>query len=202
MTVLDRVHEAYFYGRRVRRLADHLSGMIPSGCRLLDVGCGDGRLAHLLSEKRPDLSVEGVDVLARKQTWFPVKLFDGTTLPYPEASFDGIMLIDVLHHVRDPMPLLRESMRVSRRWLVIKDHVLQGAGAAQRLRFMDHVGNARHSVALPYNYQSANQWTALYQELNLKVAAEVRDLHLYPWPLNYVFGAGLHFVRLLERSAQ
>jgi len=199
MNVLDRIHESCVYGRRVRCLSDHLARLVPAACSLLDIGCGDGKLAQLLLEKRPDLRIEGVDVLVRKKTWLPVKPFDGTNLPYSDSSFDGVMLIDVLHHTLDPLPLLRQALRVSRRWLIVKDHVLQGPGAALRLRFMDYVGNARHTVALPYNYQSTSEWSALYRCLNVKVSAEVTDLGLYPWPFDYVFGAGLHFVVLLDR---
>jgi SAM-dependent methyltransferase len=202
MNVLDRLHEAFVYGRRIRRLSEILSSMIPPGCSVLDVGCGDGKLAQLLLEKRPDLKIEGADVLVRKKTWLPVKPFDGINLPYPAFTFDGVMLIDVLHHTRDPLRLLQEALRVSRHWLVVKDHVLAGPGAVARLRFMDYVGNARHGVSLPYNYLTPEEWAALRQGLNVKVTAEMKSLHLYPSLADYVFGAGLHFVALWERTSR
>jgi SAM-dependent methyltransferase len=200
MNLLDRVHEAFVYGRRIRRLSEHLSELIPPSCSLLDVGCGDGQLARSLQRKRPDLQIEGVEVQRRKPTYIPVTQFDGACLPYSQSRFDGVMLIDVLHHTPDPLPLLREALRVSRRWLILKDHVLQGPWADLRLRFMDYVGNARHAVALPYNYLSMEEWNELRRVLNLRTAVEVRQLGLYPWPLDYVFGAKLHFLVLLERA--
>lgn len=201
MNLLERVHEAYVYGRRIHRLSAILASLIPSGCSLLDVGCGDGKLAQSLLKKRPDLQIEGVDVRVRAKTCLPVKAFDGINLPYPAASFDGVMLVDVLHHTRDPLPLLQEAVRVSRRWLVVKDHVLAGPAAAARLRLMDSVGNARHGVSLPYNYLAAGQWSALRNDLSVKVTTELTDLHLYPWPMDYVFGARLHFAALWQRHA-
>jgi SAM-dependent methyltransferase len=202
MNPLERIHGAYVYRRRTQRLAGILSSLIPSACRLLDVGSGDGKLAQLLLATRPDLHIQGVDVLVRKQTSIPVMPFDGTHLPYPTSSFDGVMLIDVLHHTRDPLPLLHEALRVSRRWLVVKDHVREGVGAAARLRFMDYVGNARHQVSLSYNYLSSREWAALQTGLNLKVITELSRLHLYPWPADYVFGASLHFAALWEHTAR
>jgi len=202
MNLLERAHERYVYGRRIGRLSAILASLIPSGCSLLDVGCGDGKLAQSLLEKRSDLQIEGVDVRVREKTWVPVKSFDGTHLPYAAASFDAVMLVDVLHHMRDPLPLLRDALRVSHRWLVVKDHVLAGPAAAARLRFMDYVGNARHGVSLPYNYLRAGQWAALQHALNVKVTTEIADLHLYPWPVDYVFGADLHFAALWELTAQ
>jgi SAM-dependent methyltransferase len=201
MSVLDQFHEAYIYGRRIRRLSELLAGLIPPSCSLLDVGCGDGKLARSLLDKRPDLRIEGVDVLVRERVWLPITAFDGRNLPYREACFDGVMLIDVLHHTRDPLALLREAIRVSRHWLIVKDHVLQGPAAGLRLRFMDYIGNARHAVALPYNYLSGEKWNELRRELDLKVVAEVTELGVYPWPFDYVFGAGLHIVWLLEQES-
>jgi len=200
MNLLDRVHEGYVSDRRIRRLAQLLSELIPRGCSLLDVGCGDGKLARSLQGQRPDLRIEGVEVQLRKQTAIPVIAFDGTTLSFGDAHFDGVMLIDVLHHTPDPRLLLREAVRVSRRWLVLKDHLLEGPCAGLRLRFMDYVGNARHAVALPYHYLSRMEWNELRQVLDLQIAAEVKQLGLYPWPFDYVFGGNLHFLALLERS--
>jgi len=199
MRALDRIHETFVYGRRIRRLCEFLCQLIPLNCVFLDVGCGDGRLAESLLQKRPDLRIEGVDVLVREQTRLPIKAFDGATLPYPDASFDGVMMIDVLHHTENPVELLREAIRVSRRWLIVKDHVLQGFMSGRRLQFMDRIGNARHSVALPYNYLPAAEWSEIQGLLNLKVRSEIRRLGLYPWPFDYVFGASLHFISLMER---
>jgi len=200
MNLLDRVHEGYVSGRRIRRLAQLLSELIPRDCHLLDVGCGDGKLAHSLQGQRPDLRIEGVEVRLRKQTAIPVIAFDGTTLSFGDAHFDGVMLIDVLHHTPNPRLLLREALRVSRRWLVLKDHLREGPCAGLRLRFMDYVGNARHAVAPPYHYLSSRDWDQVRQVLDLQIAAEVRQLGLYPWPFDYVFGGRLHFLALLERS--
>jgi hypothetical protein len=91
---------------------------------------------------------------------------------------------------------------VSRRWLIVKDHVLSGLAAASRLRFMDYIGNAHHAVALPYNYLSAEEWNEVRQVLHIRVTEEVKELGLYPPPIDYVFGAGLHFVALWEHSIQ
>jgi SAM-dependent methyltransferase len=199
VSVLGQLHEAYIYSRRVRRLSELLAELIPPSCSLLDIGCGDGKLARALLDKRPDLGIQGVDVLVRDRTWLPVTVFDGTSLPHRESSVDVVMLIDVLHHTREPLALLREALRVSRRWLIVKDHFLTGLAAGLRLRFMDYVGNSRFGVDLPYNYLSLQQWSELRLELNLKVIAEVTDLRLYPGAIDRVFGTGLHFVGLWER---
>jgi SAM-dependent methyltransferase len=198
MSLLDRAHESLIYGRRVRRLSEHLSGLIPDSCSVLDVGSGDGKLAWSLSKRRPDLRIEGVDVLPRKKTWLPIGRFDGKTLPYAASSFDAVMLIDVLHHAQEPLALLREAVRVSRNWLIVKDHVRKGLSSTLRLRLMDYVGNAGRGVALPYKYVSAKEWNEFQQALNLKLRVKKDTLGLYPGPVDYIFGSGLHFIALYE----
>jgi hypothetical protein len=99
------------------------------------------------------------------------------------------------------MVLLREAARVARRAVVIKDHTLDGLLAGPTLRFMDHVGNARHGVALPYNYWPRRRWVEAFRELALEVEVWREDLRLYPRPADWVFGRSLHFVAKLRPRA-
>jgi len=168
--------------------------LIPEQASVLDVGTGDGLLAKLLSERRPDLSIEGVDVLPRTESHIPVRVFDGEHLPFADKSFDVVLFVDVLHHTNDPMVLLREAVRTARRALVIKDHSLHGFAAGLTLRAMDMVGNARHGVSLPYNYWSPAQWEEAAQSLKLRTDKKITDLKLYPGLVDWIFGRSLHFV--------
>src|SRR5262249_30669359 len=145
-------------GRRVRVLRDHFAQLLPADARVLDVGSGDGLLASLIGQMRPDLHISGIDVLVREHTHILVETFDGQSMPYADGSFDAVMFVDVLHHVTDPLVLLREALRVSRSCLVIKDHTRDGILAGPTLRFMDRVGNERHGVVLPYNYWPKRKW--------------------------------------------
>jgi SAM-dependent methyltransferase len=201
MSLIGKLQRAFVYDRRVRRLAELLSQTIPASCIVLDVGSGDGKLAWTVLQRRPDLRIEGVDVLMRPQSWITMKSFDGTTLPYPDATFDAVMLIDVLHHTVDPVALLQEALRVSRGALIVKDHVLQGFLANARLRLMDYAGNADHRVALPYNYMSEPEWTKIEALLDLRIVTRINRLDLYGWPLDYFFGAGLHFLAIYQTPA-
>src|SRR2546428_13958676 len=78
----DSLHGRLICPRRVRRLGDLLAGVLPPGARVLDVGCGDGRLAKRVLERRPDLTLAGIDVLVRARTHVPVARFDGRTIPH------------------------------------------------------------------------------------------------------------------------
>jgi len=174
--------------------------LIPQSAQVLDVGCGDGLLASLIMQKRVDVKIRGIDVLVRSQPHIPIHRFDGQVIPYSDASFDAVMFVDVLHHTEDPMILLREAMRVTRKAILIKDHTCNGLFASSTLRFMDQVSNARHGVALPYNYWSQQKWFAALEMLGLTMSIWKKDLGLYPWLVNWIFGRSLHFIALLTLS--
>jgi hypothetical protein len=155
-------------------------------------------VAHDLLEARPDLRISGIDVLVSPIARIPVTRFDGTTIPFPDRSFDIVTFIDVLHHTIDPMALLAEGRRVARRAIVIKDHCRDGLFANTTLRFMDWLGNARHGIALPYNYLPESEWRVGFRELALDIASWTGELHLYPWPFSTVFDRKLHFIARLD----
>lgn len=80
------------------------------GKRILDVGAGDGLIADVLKAKGVELDVTAVD-LAR-QHGVDVVLGDAAALPFGDASFDAVFLGDVIEHLPDPVPALREAHRV------------------------------------------------------------------------------------------
>jgi SAM-dependent methyltransferase len=197
MTLLGRFHSGFVHTRRVTVLARHLAKLLPPNAYVLDVGCGDGALAALLLELRPDIRVEGVDVLVRPHTAIPVRPFDGVRIPYDDRSVDVVLMVDVLHHTDDPTVLLRESARVARREVLIKDHLREGFAARLTLRGMDWVGNARHGVRLPYNYLSRAEWDSAFDRSRLFVHRWQSALHLYPAPASWLFDRSLHFIAAL-----
>jgi len=198
-TVVGTLREKIVFSRRVRVLTNHLVDLIPPGARVLDVGCGEGTIDNLIAEKRPDVTIEGIDVLVWPEAKIPVKQFDGSTIPHADGSFDVVMFVDVLHHTMDSSVLLAEAIRVGKS-ILIKDHFQDGLLARPTLQLMDWVGNAHHGVSLPYNYSSRKEWNAVFKRLGLKASAMKGDLGLYPVPASWVFERGLHFVGMLERD--
>jgi len=197
--VIGALHDRVISNRRTRVLADHLASLIPAGSHVLDVGCGDGGIDCLIKKRRPDVAIEGIDPLLRPIVLIPVRPFDGENIPFPDRSFDVVMFVDVLHHTSDPRVLLREAVRVGKT-VLIKDHFCEGFLAGETLRLMDWVGNARHGVALPYNYWSKAAWTTAFEHLGLHTREIKFKLNLYPIPLAWFFDRSLHFIALCERG--
>ena len=193
MSFWRRLHQSHANQRRIETLAAHLDRLAPQNARLLDVGCGDGRVGNTLQQRRPDIRYEGIEVVVREGSAIAVSRFDGLHIPFDDDAFDGVVLIDVLHHAADPVALLREAMRVSRAHLYIKDHRSDGLFARATLRFMDRVGNEGHAMDMPHDYWSEAKTRAVWAELGLEVEEFTQDVNLYAWPASLVFGRSLHY---------
>ena len=193
-----KVHDKAVFGRRIEVLAAAIAPLLPQGARVLDIGCGSGTLARAIMARRPDVAIEGIDVLVRPGTDIPVTEFDGETIPWGDSHFDIALFVDVLHHTDAPARLMSEARRVAKSGVVIKDHFRDGAFADATLRLMDWVGNAAHGVRLPYNYLSRAEWRQIWSSLGLQVERQVDHLGLYPRPFSWLFDRQLHFVARLS----
>jgi len=80
--------------------------------KLLDVGCGTGWLAeHFSAYTGIDGSAEAVAAAQAKGRSIVQGDVD-EPLPFADASFDGVVLKDLLEHVADPVAVVRETHRV------------------------------------------------------------------------------------------
>lgn len=100
----------------IHRIVDEVAGP-----RVLDVGCGTGFLADLLSKK---CIVEAVDISVDQatRTLYPnVKFHESFAhrLPFEDASFDTVVCTHTLEHVPDVRATVEELRRVSRTRLII-----------------------------------------------------------------------------------
>jgi SAM-dependent methyltransferase len=198
VSLVGRLHGGLVFPRRVRVLAERIAPHLPSTGRALDLGCGDGQIAAGVLAIRPGLSINGADVLARPKAHIPVDLYDGTTLPYADRSFDAVMIVDVLHHTDDPVQILREARRICRGVIVLKDHLCDPWLGRARLALMDFVGNARHGVAMTHKYWERARWHSAFRELGLEEEFWDERLGLYPRIAAWLFEDSLHFLARLR----
>ena len=97
-----------------------LAQLVPVGARVLDLGCGDGAmLAHLQSTRGCSgygVEIDDANVLACVQRGVNViqlNLDEGLAM-FDDASFDVVLQIDTLQHLRNAEVMLRETARVGR----------------------------------------------------------------------------------------
>ncbi len=105
--------------RRARRIIESLD--LKDGDKILEVGCGNGYYLSLLNRLGLKLKLVGIDkdALALKDAAKfigdrKVKLIlaDASKIPFANESFDKVVTSEVIEHVEDERPVLKEAYRV------------------------------------------------------------------------------------------
>jgi len=106
--------------RSVELIVPWIVSHLRPGDRVLDIAGGSGTYASRIVRELP-VTVVGLDIaesMVRQRAEDPMLpdnvVGDMEALPFPDESFDAVMLIAALHHVPDPRPALREAWRVLR----------------------------------------------------------------------------------------
>ena len=97
-----------------------LAQLVPQGARVLDLGCGDGAMLAYLQATRGcsgyGVEIDDANVLAcvkRGVNVIQLNLDEGLAM-FDDASFDVVLQIDTLQHLRNAEVMLRETARVGR----------------------------------------------------------------------------------------
>src|SRR5918998_1952193 len=81
--------------------------------RVLDVGCGEGELAHFLPDGVLRVGLDNTRTTLERAPGRGV-LGEADVLPFPDGSFDGVAVLYVLYHLPDPRPALAKAYRAMR----------------------------------------------------------------------------------------
>ncbi|MFN3875684.1 MAG: class I SAM-dependent methyltransferase [Flavobacteriales bacterium] len=119
MARMDALEGSLWWYRGLRALVlQELQRRRPAIGDLLDAGCGTGGMLQAIGQAYPGARLQGIDLspaacaFARRKTGAQVALGSINALPYPDASFDVLVSLDVLGYPMDRPATLRGFARV------------------------------------------------------------------------------------------
>jgi SAM-dependent methyltransferase len=161
--------------RKVGRAYDmalEIARMIPRGVEVLDIGCGNGFIAHHLSGML-GVGVIGIDVTTTTEAPIDFRHFDGERIPLADNSVDAVLLCYVLHHAQDVRRVLNEVRRVLRAGglVIIYEDMPntrwdKGVCWIHNRQWQERTG--------PCSFRDASQWRELFRGLGFEVRRERR----------------------------
>lgn len=152
-----------------RKDLEIIGALVPAGSRVLDLGCGNGEfLAWLKANKGCTgygVEIDDAGVLGCVQRGVDVlqlNLEEGLAL-FDDASFDVVLQLDTLQHLRNAEKMLKETARVGRIGILSFPNF---AHWANRLRVL--AGRMPVTKALPYEwYDTPNIRVGTYADFEV-----------------------------------
>jgi SAM-dependent methyltransferase len=104
---MREVEDTYWWYQVLRtEVINEVASRFPGGktCKILDAGCGTGGMLQTFREARPDWQITGLDVspiaveYCQQRGFTDVIRGSVDEMPFPNASFDVLVSLDVLYH--------------------------------------------------------------------------------------------------------
>lgn len=143
---------------------------LPAKGRLLDVGGGTGRVASALRDLVDEVVITDVSMgmlrQAPRSTLEPAACAS-EFLPFPDDSFERVILVDALHHVFDQAATAREMLRVLKPGgrLVIEEPDIRTFGVKL-------IAVAEKLLMMRSHFLAPGQIESLFSNSNVKIIAE------------------------------
>lgn len=185
-----------------------------TGTSLLDIGCGNGLVSYSVSKRFEKILLLDVVNYLSPEIPFPYLAYqEGLPLPVTE-TFDTALLLTVLHHANNPLYLLREAWKATKRRLIVIESVfgaddagmtgqypLAGKSLEEQMGyavFVDWFCNRvlNDDIPTPYNFTTPSHWLDIFQQEGMPV------LHTENLGQDIPAAPELHYLFVLEKPYQ
>jgi ubiquinone/menaquinone biosynthesis C-methylase UbiE len=114
----------FFLDRFLRNIEQLVEELSPTS--VLEAGCGEGFVLRQISQTKGIKRLVGVDinskVLKTAKKAVPSARYqkmDITNLKFPASSFDLVLALEILEHLKNPEDGLREVKKVTKKWAIL-----------------------------------------------------------------------------------
>lgn len=154
---------------RAKDLTNMVSPYLKKEDLILDIGPASCTVTEALIQQGLIVFALDVENFSIVDTILPT-LYDGYRMPFKDNQFDTSLILFVLHHTPDPIKVLAEIKRVSRKILILEDIVTSpthksitaALDSLMNLEFYDQ----------PHTNKSDKEWRSIFSNLSLKVLAQ------------------------------
>lgn len=173
--------------KRARQIVEPILPWLKEGAgTILDFGCGLGHVGYLIS-RATGRKITYLDVRKYPNTAPTVNLevFDGKSIPFPNAHFDTTIIIFVLHHTPNPKASLEEVIRVSKNHILVCEDLLVSKNQVLSEVIKDTITNG----FLPHmtlKYKTETEWEALFKDLGLTIEEKTYHESLFIFKFKHV----------------
>lgn len=155
---------------RAYDMALEVARVLPEGSRVLDVGCGNGFIAHHLTGLLGS-RVVGLDVSENIEAKIPYVPYDGRHFPVSDQSFDAVLLCYVLHHAQNCSLVLAEVRRVLKPGGLVFVYEDDPTGRWNQMVCWTHDRKWRHRTG-PCTFRLAQHWRSVFDKADFEVVLE------------------------------
>lgn len=165
--------------RRAGRMARHIAGQVTDGEHVLDIGCGDLRIARRVTAIR-DVHWTGIDTVDYRDADVPTnsgdgrilfRTYDGGELPFAASTFDAVVLAFVLHHCADQNAVIDEAIRVARSRVIVFEATPRSRVEHELAKPYDWLVNRLRSpdIQMPFTFLRRREVIAALESRGLRV---------------------------------
>jgi ubiquinone/menaquinone biosynthesis C-methylase UbiE len=172
--------EKVFHPVYKKKVAKTISKLCEDNSLVLDFGCGNGNVSKLISNDKNNVRIIGTDLENRSCEISFVKCLE-YNLPFNDNYFNTTIVVDVLHHIPNIEKMLSEIKRVTKNYIIIKEHAANNFFENALVCIGDHLTNYIFEIKCINNYPSIKQWENIFKRMNLEIIEQ-------PKKLNYGFG--------------